>query len=111
MSRDDLFGPRTPLPEGFVYRPGFLTADEEAELIGIIRGLPLEEAQYLQYTARRRIVSYGGSSLILSMLSAGILLNVSRRAPEPSSRAGEIRNAPAGNKRRRHGDRVRVMVG
>jgi alkylated DNA repair dioxygenase AlkB len=61
MSQDDLFGPHTPLPEGFVYRPEFLTVAEEAELIGTIRELPLREAQYLQYTARRRIVSYGGS--------------------------------------------------
>jgi alkylated DNA repair dioxygenase AlkB len=61
MSQDDLFGPRTPLPDGFVYRTDFLTTAEEATLIATIRELPLKEAQYHQYTARRRIVSYGGS--------------------------------------------------
>jgi alkylated DNA repair dioxygenase AlkB len=48
-------------PEGFIYQPQFVTSAEEAELLQLIRTLPLKEAQYLQYTARRRIVSYGGS--------------------------------------------------
>jgi alkylated DNA repair dioxygenase AlkB len=61
VSQEDLFGPRTPLPEGFVYRQEFLTATEEAALVHTIRELPLKEAQYLQYTARRRIMSYGAS--------------------------------------------------
>jgi alkylated DNA repair dioxygenase AlkB len=48
-------------PEGFVYRTEFITPDEEASLVAFIQALPLKEAQYLQYTARRRIVSFGGS--------------------------------------------------
>ena len=50
-----------PPPEGFVYEPEFITVAEEAVLVAFIRGLPLEEAKYLQYTARRRAVSFGGS--------------------------------------------------
>ena len=48
-------------PEGFIYQPEFVSSAEEAELLNVVRALPLKEAQYLQYTARRRIVSFGGS--------------------------------------------------
>jgi alkylated DNA repair dioxygenase AlkB len=49
------------LPAGFRLAPEFLTPAEEAALLAVIRELPFQEAQYKQYTARRRIVSYGGS--------------------------------------------------
>jgi alkylated DNA repair dioxygenase AlkB len=52
---------QTSAPDGFVYQAEFVTPAEEAELVEFIRSLPLKEAQYLQYTARRRIVSFGGS--------------------------------------------------
>ncbi|WP_431052297.1 alpha-ketoglutarate-dependent dioxygenase AlkB [Roseateles sp. L2-2] len=58
---DDLDPPADALPEGMTYRSGFLTSDEELALIALIRSLPLEAAQYKEYTARRRVVSYGGS--------------------------------------------------
>jgi alkylated DNA repair dioxygenase AlkB len=61
MSQDDFFGSTSPLPAGFVYARDFLSVAEEGALLATIRELPLREAQYLQYTARRRIVSYGGS--------------------------------------------------
>lgn len=51
----------TSAPHGFVYQPEFVTPAEEAELVAFAQALPLEEARYLQYTARRRIVSFGGS--------------------------------------------------
>lgn len=47
--------------EGLVYQPEFLTAAEERDLVAIIRTLPLHAAQYKQYEARRRVVSFGGS--------------------------------------------------
>jgi alkylated DNA repair dioxygenase AlkB len=49
-----------PLPEGAVYQPGFLSAQEERELIELMSGLPLAHADYKGHTARRRVVSYGG---------------------------------------------------
>ena len=52
--------PRT-LPEGLAYAPEFLSRDEEQALISLIRRLPLEAAKYKQYTARRRVASFGGS--------------------------------------------------
>jgi alkylated DNA repair dioxygenase AlkB len=49
------------LPEGLAYETDFLTVAEASELIDIVRALPLEAARYKSYTARRRVVSYGGS--------------------------------------------------
>lgn len=60
MKQVDLFGAPGALPEGLQYRPAFLTEDEEASLLSHIAQLPLQEARYKQYTAKRRIVSYGG---------------------------------------------------
>lgn len=48
------------LPEGFVYQEDFLSAAEEGSLLEAIRALPLEEAHYKQWTAKRRIASFGG---------------------------------------------------
>ena len=49
------------MPQGLRYEPAFLSVEEEAALIGVIRALPLAAAKYKAYTARRRVVSYGGS--------------------------------------------------
>jgi len=54
-----LFGDVDGLPEGFVYRPDVLTTDEEGALLAAIRTLPLAEARYRSFTARRRIASFG----------------------------------------------------
>lgn len=48
------------LVRGYVYEPNFLSEAEEAALIGAIRTLPLKEAEYKQFQAKRRIQSYGG---------------------------------------------------
>ena len=61
MRQATLFGIAPHLPSGMVYRPDFITADEEARLLDEISRLPLTEAKYKQYTAKRRIVSYGAS--------------------------------------------------
>jgi alkylated DNA repair dioxygenase AlkB len=55
-----LFAPVLELPEGMRYETGFLSPDEEAELLSALAALPLSEARYKEWTARRRIVSYGG---------------------------------------------------
>ncbi|HYG54485.1 MAG TPA: alpha-ketoglutarate-dependent dioxygenase AlkB [Burkholderiales bacterium] len=46
-------------PKGLVYELEFLSPEEERALVEHIKGLPLEEAKYKAYTARRRTVSYG----------------------------------------------------
>jgi len=61
MKQGELFGNLQRLPAGLVYEPDFITRDEEAALLAEIRNLPLREAKYKDYTAKRRIVSYGGT--------------------------------------------------
>jgi alkylated DNA repair dioxygenase AlkB len=60
----DLFGatasPAARLPDGLRYQADFLTPAEEAELLAHVEALPLEPMRYLDYTALRRVVSYGG---------------------------------------------------
>ena len=53
----DLFG-GAPLPEGFAYRSNFLDAAAEAALLRSLEGLPFQEAQYREYTAKRRVVMF-----------------------------------------------------
>jgi alkylated DNA repair dioxygenase AlkB len=47
-------------PEGFDYRPEFLNAEEERILLEIMGSLPFKDAQYREWQAKRRIVSFGG---------------------------------------------------
>lgn len=44
---------------GLRYEPGFLEVQDEAALLEWIGTLPLEEARYKAYTARRRVASFG----------------------------------------------------
>jgi len=46
--------------KGYVYEAEFLSAADEVQLLEHIRQLPLAAAEYRQYLAKRRIVSYGG---------------------------------------------------
>jgi alkylated DNA repair dioxygenase AlkB len=63
-SQADLFGSapaeRPALPAGMRYEEEFLSTDEEAFLVARIEALPLAPMKYQQYTALRRVVSYGG---------------------------------------------------
>src|SRR5688572_13636104 len=61
MTQGQLFETPPALPSGLLYRPEFVSPDEEAALLAEIHNLPLAEARYKQFTARRRIVSYGGT--------------------------------------------------
>lgn len=59
--QDDLFGvPAPALPPGMRYETEFLSADEERRWIAFAQSLPLKEMNYKGYTARRRVVSFGG---------------------------------------------------
>ncbi len=63
MTQAQLFGdaPIESSIEGLVYQPEFLSGEEEQELIGVIKSMPLHAARYKQYLARRRVASFGGS--------------------------------------------------
>lgn len=58
-TQHELFEAVKPLPAGLVYQPDFITEAEETTLLAEIQRLPLHEAQYKSYTAKRRIMSYG----------------------------------------------------
>ena len=57
---DDLPPSPGALPAGLRYESAWLSAAEEAGLLELVKQLPLKEAKYKSYTARRRVVSYGG---------------------------------------------------
>jgi len=60
MTQEDAFAVAgDSLVRGFVYEPHFLSATEETALIDQVRRLPLQEAEYKQFRAKRRIQSYG----------------------------------------------------
>jgi alkylated DNA repair dioxygenase AlkB len=49
-----------PPPHGWGYEESFLATQEETQLLAEITPLPFHEAPYREWTAKRRIVSYGG---------------------------------------------------
>jgi alkylated DNA repair dioxygenase AlkB len=58
MQQSDMFAVST-LPPGMQYRREFISVAEEQRLLALIQTLPLTEAEYQQYTARRRTVNFG----------------------------------------------------
>jgi len=60
-SSADLFGGSPQWPSGLVYAPDLIDADEESGLLLAIRDTPMHDAQYYQYTAKRRVASFGSS--------------------------------------------------
>lgn len=56
----DLFEAPSPIA-GLRYQREFITQGEEAALLAQFAALPFAPARYHQYTAKRRVVSYGGS--------------------------------------------------
>jgi alkylated DNA repair dioxygenase AlkB len=54
----ELFAATQPLPHGLIYRPDFLTRDEEADLLEFIAPLPFREARFREYFAKRRVVFF-----------------------------------------------------
>ena len=59
MHQAGLFADAAELPGGLVYQPDFIDAAEERRLIEGIRALDLREARYKEYTAKRRVASFG----------------------------------------------------
>jgi alkylated DNA repair dioxygenase AlkB len=56
-----LFGPQpgARLPEGFSYRPDFLTEPEERRLAAWLATLPFQAFQFRGYEGKRRVLSFG----------------------------------------------------
>ena len=47
------------LPEGFVYRPDFISLGDEAELAAWLATLPFEPFQFRGFEGKRRVISFG----------------------------------------------------
>lgn len=58
---EDLFGASPQWPSGLIYVPDLIDADEEERLLLAIRDTPMHDAQYYEYTAKRRVASFGSS--------------------------------------------------
>lgn len=56
-SQPSLFEP--PEPKGLVYRPGFVSAEEEQALAAEIAALPLAPFEFQGFLGKRRVVSFG----------------------------------------------------
>lgn len=56
-----LFDVPASFPNGFVYQPAFITAEEEAELLRHIREMPLKNAPFHEYVAKRRVYGWWGN--------------------------------------------------
>jgi len=54
-----LFGGTDVLPQGLAGEAAFIDVAEEQALLELAAGLPLHEARYKEYTARRRVYAYG----------------------------------------------------
>jgi alkylated DNA repair dioxygenase AlkB len=54
-----LFDAAEALPAGLRFEPGIITPAEELALIDAAAALPLHEARYKTYTARRRVYAFG----------------------------------------------------
>ena len=54
-----MFADESARPDGLHYQPDFISAQEEAALIGHIRALPLAPFQFGIYEGKRRVVFFG----------------------------------------------------
>jgi alkylated DNA repair dioxygenase AlkB len=56
-----LFDAAQELPHGLLYQPDFLTREEESALLAAIAPLPLREAKFREYFAKRRVAHFHGT--------------------------------------------------
>lgn len=54
-----LFGGAPSLPEGFAYREGFLSVEEERDLATRVETLPFKGFEFQGFVGNRRVVSFG----------------------------------------------------
>ena len=59
MKRQSSLFDTTVFPKGFVYRPNFLTKEEEEVLLSYFDDLPFEHPYIESYAAKRRIINFG----------------------------------------------------
>ena len=99
FAQADLFGAPPPLPEGFLYRPGLLSADEEEALAAELAALPFKPFDFHGWEANRQVVSSATVTIMaaahwskprrsrrFSIRSGVRSRRLSTRPPTPSSR-------------------------
>lgn len=59
MSQIQLFPIEAELPDGFVYKPQFITHEEEQRLLALIEPLEFAEVKMRDVVAKRRVVHFG----------------------------------------------------
>ena len=59
MSQSELFAEGSALPSGLLHLPDFISPEEEGALLAGIAALELREAAYKEFTAKRRVASFG----------------------------------------------------
>lgn len=59
LLQESLFAFAPAVPEGFSYRPNFITKEEEVELLSYIADIPLENGRLGEYVAKRRVYGFG----------------------------------------------------
>ena len=59
MSQIELFSTAPELPDGFLYRPDFISSPEEQELVSAIEQLEFDEIRMHGVVAKRRTVQFG----------------------------------------------------
>ena len=62
LQQSGLFEDPLQLPHGLLYRPEFITRTEEAALLAAIAPLPLREARFREYFAKRRVIHFHASA-------------------------------------------------
>src|SRR5438477_10652972 len=59
MKQGDLFAASPRVPQGFVYRPDFISEAEEQQLVALIEKLSFAEVRMHRLVARRRVAHFG----------------------------------------------------
>lgn len=59
--QEKLLDTKVNLPNGLIYRPDFITPEEEADILSYLELIPLEEAEYGEYRSQRRHFGFGWS--------------------------------------------------
>src|ERR1700748_1937472 len=58
-TQSDLFAARPKMPEGFAYREGAISVNEEEDAVRFMERLPFKPFEFHGYLGNRRVVSFG----------------------------------------------------